>query len=124
MTKQLGAWPVPRVNKFSGEGQWKINHAVVYEVKNNTIDKEKSSDKWEGYTKWGGWQRNKKMDDMEDTVVTIRRKYLDNFEGQSMVSTGWFNPDNEWLKRDFSTLEPELYIYIWKGYWGSRYCNI
>ena len=28
---------------------------------------------------------------------------------QSTASTGWFNLDYEWLKRKFSTLEPDLY---------------
>ena len=42
-------------------------------------------------------------------MVTIRRKDLDHFQGQSTVSTGWFNLDNEWLKRNFSTLETDYY---------------
>ena len=33
----------------------------------------------------------KKLEDMKGAVVTIRRKYSDNFEGQSKVSTCWFN---------------------------------
>ena len=51
----------------------------------------------------------KKLDDMKEAVVTIRRKYLDNFEGQSKGSTGWFNIDNVSLKIKFSTLEPNIY---------------
>ena len=39
----------------------------------------------------------------------IRIKYLDNFQGQYTVSTGWFNIDHEWFKIKFCTLEPELY---------------
>ena len=42
-------------------------------------------------------------------MVTIRRKYLNNFHGQSTASTGWFNLDHEWSKRIFSTLEPDFY---------------
>ena len=42
-------------------------------------------------------------------MVTIRKKYLDNFEGQYKGSTGWFNIDHEFLERKISTLEPELY---------------
>ena len=49
------------------------------------------------------------MNDIEDPVHTIRRNYLDQFQGQSIVSTGWFNLDHEWLKRKFSTLEPDFY---------------
>ena len=44
---------------------------------------------------------------MEEPVHTIRGKYLDNFQGQYTGSTGWFNIDHEWLKRKFSTLEPD-----------------
>ena len=35
------------------------------------------------------------LDEMKESVVTIRRKNLDKFEGQSKGSTGWFNIDNE-----------------------------
>ena len=51
----------------------------------------------------------KKLDDMKEAVVTIRRKNLDNFESQSKGSTGWFNLDNEFLRIKVSTLEPDLY---------------
>ena len=49
------------------------------------------------------------MDDMKEAVVTIRRNYLDNFEGNSKGSKCWFNLDYELRKRKFSTLEPEFY---------------
>ena len=32
---------------------------------------------------------------MKEAVVKIRNKDLDNFEGQSKGSTGWFNLDHE-----------------------------
>ena len=32
---------------------------------------------------------------MEQPVYMIRRKDLDNFQGQSKVPTGWFNLDHE-----------------------------
>ena len=35
----------------------------------------------------------KNLDYMKEVVVTIHRKYLDNFEGKSKGSTGWFNLD-------------------------------
>ena len=35
---------------------------------------------------------------------------MDNFEGQSIGSTGWFNLDREWFKRNFSTLETDFYL--------------
>ena len=43
-------------------------------------------------------QGNKNLDVMKESVVTIRRNVLDNFEGQSIVSTGWFTNDCEILK--------------------------
>ena len=49
------------------------------------------------------------LDEMKESVVTIRRKNLDNFEGQSKGSTGWFNIDNEFLKRKFLQLN-QTYI--------------
>ena len=46
---------------------------------------------------------------MKEAVVTIRRKDLDNFEGSSKGSTGWFDIDNDFLRGKFSTLEPDFY---------------
>ena len=46
---------------------------------------------------------------MKEVVVTIFRKDLDNFEGQYKRSSYWFNLDHEFLKRKFSTLEPDFY---------------
>ena len=46
---------------------------------------------------------------IKEPVVTIRRKYLDNFEGKSIGSTGWFNIGDELRKKKFSTLEPDFY---------------
>ena len=51
---------------------------------------------------------------MKEAVVAICRKGLDNFEGHSKVSTGWFSIDHEFLKRKFSTLEPEFYIKLYE----------
>ena len=49
------------------------------------------------------------MEDMKEAVVTIRRKDSDNFEGQYKGSTGCFNLDREFLRRNFYTHEPDLY---------------
>ena len=49
---------------------------------------------------------------MKEVVANIRRKDLDNFEGQYKESTGWFNLDHEFLKRTFSTPEPDFYIFL------------
>ena len=43
---------------------------------------------------------------MKESVVTIRSKYSDKFEGQSKGYTGWFNLDIELKKY---TIEPDLY---------------
>ena len=37
----------------------------------------------------------KHLDYMIEAVVKIHREYLDNFEGQSIGSTDWFNLDLE-----------------------------
>ena len=53
---------------------------------------------------------------MKESVVTIRRKDSDNFEGQYIGSTGWFNPDSEFLKWNFSTLQPDFYKNLYEEY--------
>ena len=58
---------------------------------------------------------NKNLDDMKEAVFTIRRKDLDNFEGQSKGSTGWFNLDHEFFKRNVSTLELHFYNFSIKN---------
>ena len=49
------------------------------------------------------------LDDMKEAVFTILSKDLDNFEGKSKESTGWFNFYYEFLKKKISTLEPDFY---------------
>ena len=49
------------------------------------------------------------LNNVEEPVLMTHEKYLDNFQGKYTASTGWFNLDNEWLKRKVSTLEPEFY---------------
>ena len=56
---------------------------------------------------------------MEEPVQTIRIKDLDHFQGHSIVPTGWFNLDKEWLKRKFSKLEPDFYLKIVKNIEGQ-----
>ena len=48
------------------------------------------------------------FEDTKESVFTIRRKDSDKFEGQSKGYTGWLNPDHEFLKIRFSTLEPDF----------------
>ena len=52
---------------------------------------------------------------MEEPVVTICRKGLDNFQRQSASSKGSFNLDHEWLKIKFSTLETDFYKTIFEN---------
>ena len=49
------------------------------------------------------------LNDIEEPVVPIRRKGLDNFGGHSKGSTGWFNIDHERLKIKFYTIEQDYY---------------
>ena len=56
---------------------------------------------------------------MKEVVVTIFRKDLDNFEGQYKGSSYWFNLDHEFLKRNFSTLEPDFYNFYEKDTEGQ-----
>ena len=46
---------------------------------------------------------------MGDQVHTISQKDLDNFQGKSTASTGWFHLYQEQLKRKLYTLEPDFY---------------
>ena len=47
--------------------------------------------------------------DMKNAVVTICRKGLDKFQGQSKGSTGWFKIDGGFLKTTFLTIHSEFY---------------
>ena len=50
-----------------------------------------------------------KLADMKNSVVTIRRKGFDNFEGKSKGSIGCFKLDSWCLKTTVSTIHSELY---------------
>ena len=52
---------------------------------------------------------------MEYPVQTIRRRDLDEFQGQYAGSTSWLNIDHEWSKRKCSILEPDFYYKKLKG---------
>ena len=107
--KLLGARPLSGVNNFSGEGQETIHHVVVAEVKSATIYEETLVPS-DNVTPSEEVQKvTNILNDIEEPVHTIRRKYLDNFQGKSTASTVWFNLYYEWLKGNFSTLEPEFY---------------
>ena len=52
---------------------------------------------------------------MKEAVVTISRKDSDKFEIQYKGSTGWFNLDHEFFKRQFSTLSPDFYFKLYEN---------
>ena len=54
--------------------------------------------------------------DMKKTVVTILKKGLDQFEGQSKGSTGWFKLDSGFLKTSFSSFHSEFYKELYEKY--------
>ena len=80
-----------------------IHHAVFAKENSNTISKEKLVTSEEAYN------GTKTLYDMGKAVFTIRRKDLNNFQGQYIGSTGLFNLVHEWLKIIFSTLESDCY---------------
>ena len=49
------------------------------------------------------------MKDIKGEVVTICRKDSYKFKGRPKGSTGWYNLDHDFLRRRFSTLEPDFY---------------
>ena len=97
------------VNKFSGEGQGKIHHVVVTKEKVAPFLKKKVVTSEKVTPNYDVEKVTNILNDMEEPLVTILSKDLDNFEGQYTGSTSWFNLDNEWLKIKFSKLE--LYLY-------------
>ena len=98
------------VNNFAGEGQGKIHHGVVAEEKSSAIAEEKLVPSEKVTPSEEVEKGTNILNDMEEPVATIRRKDLDNFQGKSTVSTGWFNLDHEWLKRKFCIIEPDFYF--------------
>ena len=96
-------------NKFSGKGHTKIHPVVPYyqivaKGKSSTISEEKMSPSEKVTPSEEVEKGTNVLNDMEKLVVTICRKDLDNFQGQSTASTGWFNRDHERLKRKCSTI--------------------
>ena len=47
--------------------------------------------------------------DIKEILVTIRRKDLNNFQGEYTISMRWFNLDRHLLKENLSTLELDFY---------------
>ena len=64
----------------------------------------------------------KNLDYMKEVVVTIHRKYLDNFEGKSKGSTGWFNLDI-FFKESFLHLNRTSIENFMKSIFKVKICN-
>ena len=77
---------VDKVSNFLGDRKEEVVTTPLLENKSPTKDVDKGTDE---------------LEYMKKTVVTIRRKGLDKFEGQSKGSTGWFKVDSEFLKKYF-----------------------
>ena len=78
---------------FSGEGESKIHNVIPYYW---PISEEKVAPSEKVTPSEDVKKGTNLLDHMEETVVTIRRKDSDNFQGQSTSSTGCFNLDHEW----------------------------
>ena len=105
------------VNNFAGKCRGKIHFVIVSKGGSNAIAKENI------FTSEEVDKGTKILDGMKEAVVTIHRKDSDNFEGQYEVSTGRFNLDHEFLKRKFSTLEPDFYNFFIKRILKVNICN-
>ena len=87
-----------RINKFAGEGQEKFHHVVVSEEKSCAISEEKVVQTEKVTPREEVEKGTNILNYIEDIVHKIRRKDLDNLQGQYIASTGWFNLDHEWFK--------------------------
>ena len=84
-------------------------NALFSEKKSSTKDIEKGTDELEitlliekkSSTKYFD-KGTDELEFMKQKLNTIHRKGLDQFEGQSIRSKGWFKPDIEFLKTTFS----------------------
>ena len=94
------------INKFSREGQRKIHHDFISKEKVALFPKKKLAPGEKVIPSEEFEKGTNLFNDMEEQVHTIRRKYLDKFQGKSTGSTGWLNLDHEWLKRNFLYLNP------------------
>ena len=72
------------------KGTYELESTLLMEKKSSTKDVDKGTDE---------------LAFMKQKVNTICRKCLDQFEGQSIGSKGWFKPDIEFLKRTFSKIQ-------------------
>ena len=102
------------INNFSEEGQGKIHHVVSAEEKVAPSPKKKIVPSEKVKPSEGVKKVTTILNDREEPVPTISRKYLDNFQGKYKALAGWFNLDHKWLKRRFPTIELDFYNFFEK----------
>ena len=86
-------------------GTDELEDTPLLEKKSSTKDVDKGTDE---------------LIDMKKSVVTIRRKGLDKFEGQSKGYTGWLKLDSAFLKTKISTINSELYKEFYEKNIGNQ----
>ena len=67
---------------------------------------------------------NDELADMKQAVNTIRRKGLDQFEGQSSGYKVWFKLDIGFFKTTFSKIHSELYKELFKSNNENQYMEV
>ena len=87
-------FPVEKVSNVLGDRKEEVVTTTFLQKKSLTKDVDKGTDK---------------LEDMKEAVVTICRKGLDKFQGQSKGSTGWFKLDSGFFKTRFSVIHSEFY---------------
>ena len=85
---------VEKVNNVLGDRKEVVVTMKLFEKKSLTKDVDKGTDE---------------LADMKQAVVAVRRKGLDQFEGQPKGSTQWFKLDSGFLKTTLSTIHSEFY---------------
>ena len=96
---------------------------LLLDKKSSTKDVDKGTDELADTPLLGKKYSTKDVDkgtdelaDIKKSLVTIRRKGLDKFEGQYKGSKGWFKLDSGFLITTFSTIHSELYKELFEKY--------
>ena len=82
------------------KGTDKLSDTILIEKTSSTFDVDKGTDE---------------MVFMKQKVNTIRRKVLNQFEGQSTGFKGWFKPDIKFFLTFFSKIHSEIYKALFKN---------
>ena len=91
------------------------------EKKSSTKDVEEGTNKFvdmtlmkKKYSTRNVYKGTDKLEDMKQAVVTICRKGLDQFDGESSGSKGWFKLDSGFFLINFSKIHSEFYKELFK----------